>query len=299
MSRLSRTAVALGLVALAGMALAPAQDATVTQPGSIGGYVYGALPGGVVPLPGAMVVVCNPQFMAHRVTDAEGAYLFEQVPPGTYHMMAWKQGFLRAEATVQVAPGQQVAQDFTLQPVQPPPPPPGTIGGIVRGVTPAGIVPLENAIVRLMGPGFMRETRTEADGSYLFANVRPGTYRMAAAKEGFAPQQVTVNVGPGQSVTQDFTLQPMPPPPGAFAGLVLGQHGGQQMPLPGAIVTLFDQGEVVRRVQTDRMGRFNMPNVPPGTYTARAEKMGWQPAEVEVEIVSGQVTQHTFILNRL
>jgi hypothetical protein len=55
---------------------------------------------------------------AHRfyaVTDAEGRYRIDGVPPGTYTLVAWNDGRERETRTVQVSDGEATEVDFTVR----------------------------------------------------------------------------------------------------------------------------------------------------------------------------------------
>src|SRR5215813_8001597 len=62
----------------------------------------------------------------------------------------------------------------------------GKIAGTVYDSSGAGV---PNATVEVKGPALMvsRTTRTQADGSYLFDVLPPGTYTITVTAGGFAP----------------------------------------------------------------------------------------------------------------
>lgn len=79
----------------------------------------------------------------------------------------------------------------------------GSVSGYVRDT--AG-VPLAGASISA-GSGSYSAT-TGADGSYGISGMTPGSYNLTAAKTGYAPQTLLVNVGLG-ATAQDFTLKPV------------------------------------------------------------------------------------------
>lgn len=101
-------------VAVAGW-LAAATGPAAAQPGArIGGKVVDAS-GGV--LPGVTVTArteANASAPATQVTDAAGAFAFQDLPPGTYTLAASLPGFEEKRQTIALAAGQAVTQDFTL-----------------------------------------------------------------------------------------------------------------------------------------------------------------------------------------
>ncbi|MGB6691642.1 MAG: TonB-dependent receptor [Terracidiphilus sp.] len=57
--------------------------------------------------------------------------------------------------------------------------------------------------------GATRITRSNAEGRFVFAQVNPGTYRIAAQAEGFGPGESQPTVVPvGQTIAVNFTLSP-------------------------------------------------------------------------------------------
>ena len=280
--------------------LQPGTPPPPPQPGIMQGHVFGAAPSGPAPLQGASVHLQGMGVNLTQQTDTAGLFRFENVPAGGYMLSATAQGCLAQTAMVQMTSGATVEHDFTLQPA-PPPPQPGIVQGHVFKADPSGPIPLQGATVRLqrmMGTPLTQQT--DAQGLFHFESVPTGFYRLSATAEGYMGQSVMIQVASGATVEHDFTLAaqpPPPPPPGSFAGHVWGQQDNATIPLPGALVQLFDaQNHLVRQMMTNREGAFGMPKVPPGAYRAVAAKPGWQPSEATVEIVSGQETQHDFTL---
>lgn len=258
--------------------------------GVVKGHVFEAAS---VPLEGAVVRLYGMWTMQKYVTGKDGAYVFDQVRPGEYHLTACAQGYVPQWVKIEVGPGQTVEHDFILEKLEF-----GSVEGVVEGETPAGPVPLEGALVRLCGMGHAKYCKTNEKGEYGFEKVRPGKYRLTAMAKGYAPETVEIEVEANQTVTHDFLLKPEVPP-GAFVGRVLGEKGPGLIPIAGATVRLLDgTGNVVRYARTHWNGEFAMHRVPPGEYKAVATARGWLPDEAQIEIISGEVTKHEFVLKR-
>ncbi len=60
----------------------------------------------------AFVVVFNHPYF--RVTDADGRYRIDQVPPGTYTIVGWYEGEARAQRTITVTPGATAELDLVV-----------------------------------------------------------------------------------------------------------------------------------------------------------------------------------------
>ncbi len=56
------------------------------------------------------------------------------------------------------------------------------------------------------GPA-IRTTVTDAEGHFEFTRLAPGTYNLEAGVEGFQPQTATVTLEPGQTLTENISLQ--------------------------------------------------------------------------------------------
>lgn len=268
------------------------------QTGIVKGHVLAKGPGGLVtPLEGALVKLCgNNVWPQYRRTNEHGEYVFEKVKPGDYRLSAHYKGFAPQSVKIEVEPGQTVTHDFILEKLEF-----GGVEGVVEGETPAGPVLLEGALVRLCGMGHAKYCKTNEFGEYGFEKVMPGKYRLTAMAKDFAPETVEIEVTANQTVTHNFLLMPEVPP-GAFVGRVMGDLGDETdrlVPIPGALVRLLDNtGKVVRYTRTNRNGEFAMHRVPPGEYKAVASAKGWLPEAVQIEILSGEVTKHEFVLKR-
>lgn len=269
----------------------------LAETGIVTGHVLASPPQGQPePLPGAHVMLvrqgAEPR---HAVSGLDGSYFFVNIEPGEYLLRAEAPGFAVLEQPIVVPPNARVDRELPLLPL-----PPGRIAGRVLGVEPPQTpFPLPDALVQLFRHEFeVDRRRTGPEGEFVFERVLPGPYRLVASHEGFEPQECLLVVEPNGVVQHVFVLRPAPPP-GAFEGFVLGLlPGGRKVPLPDALVRLMGPPGEVARAPTDPRGHFEMPEVPPGRFLAIAEKEGWRPGEAGVEIQSGQVTRHTFVLRR-
>ncbi|MFN7981935.1 MAG: carboxypeptidase-like regulatory domain-containing protein [Vicinamibacterales bacterium] len=77
----------------------------------------------------------------------------------------------------------------------------GTVSGSDQG-------PLKGASISLDGSG-KRETVTDADGRFTFADVPAGQYRFRALAEGYLPADQTMQVGTA-SISVDVVLLKLP-----------------------------------------------------------------------------------------
>jgi hypothetical protein len=79
---------------------------------------------------------------------------------------------------------------------------------------------------------------TGANGSYGIMAVLPGTYTITAALHGFRSQSFSVNAANGQTVTQNFSLQPIPVLENISAQVSAESCGVNGAPDPGETVTI-------------------------------------------------------------
>jgi hypothetical protein len=67
------------------------------------------------PIPGAKVFVDSVRLDRSAVTDADGAFVLNDIPPGPYTVCAEASGFARQSRLAEVTPGQRVPVDFALE----------------------------------------------------------------------------------------------------------------------------------------------------------------------------------------
>jgi len=191
-------------------------------------------------------------------TDANGAYSFEEVPPGPAQVsLELPAGYEPVQppggtATVQVTGGGTVTQDFVLAGF-------GEVAGVVLGDG----VPLAGVTVNLTsGGGPPTSDVTESDGTYGFAHVPAGTAEVSVvAPPGYMVSSpiggmATVIVTAGQTVGQDFALLGL--------GTISGVVSGDGAPLSNVTLNLSASGSHTGVTQTDANGAFLFQGIPAG-----------------------------------
>jgi hypothetical protein len=170
--------------------------------------------------------------------------------------------------------------------------PPGVLEGIVVARTPAGIVPVPEAEVRVFAGRSQEPVArgfTGRDGTFRFTDLRPGAYRVVAAKEevgmGQAGARLTEKSGARVRVLL-LPVRPRPPAPGVVEGRVVGMQGNPPAPGPvsEATVVLRNASGVVAETQTNERGLFRFENVAAGQYLLVAFKRGVGSAELRIEV---------------
>ena len=135
--------------------------------------------------------------------------------------------------------------------------------------------PLSNATVELRSDpenAMIRSITTEADGRFLFENIRPGRYRLAATRRGYVRPPLTVIVAAGQPVP--YLQLPMTLT-GAISGRVYDTNG---QPMGNIEVQAFKASYPegrrvlipVRSGVTNDLGEYRLFWLAPGRYYVAA-----------------------------
>ncbi len=282
---------------LFGIAVATTLFAQTT--GAISGIVTDSATG--APVINAMVTACSHATICggRAVTDSNGYYLIDNLNEGNYLVVAHARNYrsFRYPDSVAVVAGQTTADiNFILIPRMTPPQNAGTISGVVIDSTTN--LPIAGAVVMAKHRRITVRAITGADGSYSLVNVRPGTYRVSAHKQGYAPQMYPdpVMLEPNGSVTGiNFALVPgsVPPPQGtgSISGSVI--NAVTQLPIANAVVHVcMPSGHHGAMARTAADGTYTIPNLAAGNYQVNASAMGYQPFNypTPVTVVDNQNT---------
>ncbi len=135
----------------------------------------------------------------------------------------------------------------------------------------------------------IRTALTDAAGMYTIDDVSPGSYQVTASREGYETSSLTVNVLSGSIAVVDFSLNEVILP-GSITGSVTDAEDGS--PIAGATVS-----DGTRTATTDASGKYNIADVPPGTYQVTAGKEGYVNVTLTATVVSGGTTVMNFSLN--
>uniref|UniRef100_UPI002610200A carboxypeptidase regulatory-like domain-containing protein n=1 Tax=Halorientalis sp. TaxID=1931229 RepID=UPI002610200A len=150
-------------------------------------------------------------------TAADGSYSLS-IAPGDYQVTANADGFQSVSKSATVTESTTTTVDFSLTPED------GTITGTVTDTMGNN---LGGATVTADG----QSTTTAADGSYTLT-VAPGTYTVEATAQDYNSASAQVSVGPGETVTQDFSLEMVDTGPKNFTAYVRGEESYLQTGTP-------------------------------------------------------------------
>ena len=214
------------------------------------------------PLAGIQIQLTGPGPDRTAVTDADGAYVFDDVPAGNGYTLA-----ATAPDETSASGGRTFSvpeetetpvtdQDFTITPD-----PRGSAGGTVsvEGEGPAAGV----RVVVTDADGDQRIAITDAEGRWSIEDLRPGRFRVAVVPGegvevvGDPTLVLTVPDEGGTADDLDFVLRlPAPPPTYAAGGQVTDEAG---MPFPDVTVTVRDpDGQPYATATTGEDGRWQV-----------------------------------------
>jgi len=196
------------------------------------------------------------EWVAVGETDASGNYLIENVPAGTYRIVAVNSALSWAPREITVTGGETVTMNLTASSV--------ALSGKV--FVSAGI-PATGGTVVIYTAGDTDEfvllfTDIGGDGSYRFDSLVPGDYRIEVYTES-GTAFVPITIG-GSSGSLDITLAAQT----EFSGQV---NFGSPIPPGAAIyVVIVSSDETVKILaQLDAAGNFTVGKIPQGNYTVK------------------------------
>ncbi|MFN5300033.1 MAG: SdrD B-like domain-containing protein [Planctomycetaceae bacterium] len=321
-------------------------------PSSLAGVVYvdsdndGAVDAGETLLSGVTVTLEGTDDRGQSVsitatTDTNGAYLFQDLRPGSYTLsQAQPTAYLDGRETLGSAGGSVGSDQFTL-----------TLGacttgtaynfgelvasslaGLVfkecdnDGVFNGGAVGLAGVSLNLtgtddLGAAVSLSTTTDADGRYIFLNLRPGTYVVtesqpsgyldgkdsAGSEDGtVTDDEISAIALPSGTDATDYNFTELGP--SSLAGVVYvdsnndGVVDAGETLLSGVTVTLEgtdDRGQSVSlTATTDENGGYLFTNLRPGTYTlSETQPAGYVDGQESLGSAGGTVGGDQFTVN--
>lgn len=237
------------------------------------------------------------QPVASTVTDVNGGYSFANLTPGTYTVvqetLAGYSPTTLVQRQVQVSANQNSAVCFGVTTK----PQPGSIGCSVfddanqNGIHDTDEKGLGGVTIRLFNDKDeeVASTTTAADGSYSFADLAPGTYKVSQVlPSGYSnttPVERSTTVLSGKSASACFGALPGKAKPGSVGCSVFddADKNGQRDPgeggLAGITVRLLDaSGKLLNTTTSATDGTYGFPDLAPGTYTVETDlPKGYSP----------------------
>lgn len=140
--------------------------------------------------------------------------------------------------------------------------------------------------VRVLIPELGVSARSDADGRFVLAELRRGTYELTLEREGYqrttGPLQV---LRPGSFVV---SLTPAGGAPDAESSRISGWVSDQETGEPLEGVEIAIGGTAMRQV-SDKDGRFAFPAVAPGSYTVSFTRLGYARRDEAITVRPSRV----------
>lgn len=252
-----------------------------------------------LPVPGVPLLLSRSEpgshtyFLRRGATDAQGSFLFEDVPGGVYQLDL-QDGEHYVDRPVQVQAGRDdnlVRAQRGLQ----------VHGRLVAPEPPArfrlAIQPDGRTGAGLLGRLPHEREVADASGAFEVRGLRPGTYRFEVAADGYAPSSSgDVLLAPGQPPAEvlvtllrggEIAGRLSPPQPGVRAELREAEWDPAS-PIESAFPT---QPAYGLRAETGDDGAFRFAHVPPARYVLTLHPPGAPPLHLrDVEAREGERT---------
>jgi hypothetical protein len=308
--------------------------------GALSGFVYcdgnndGVRQGGEGGLAGVTITLTGTSVMGavNRTaqTDANGNYVFDNLPPGTYTITETQpNGFgdgLETLGTLGGTPGNDVFSNIAVNNNQ------GagyafgeacnrTLSGFVYcdsnndGLRQGGEIGIAGVTITLMGTtaqgAVNRTTQTDGNGNYSFTNLQPGTYTITETQPagygdgldtigslgGTVGNDVHSNIVVGNTDGIGYAFGERCG--GNLSGFVYcdtnndGLRQAGEGGVPGVTITL--SGAANRTAQTDGNGFYSFANLQPGTYAiTETQPPGFADGKDTLGSIGGTVGNDTF-----
>lgn len=233
-------------------------------PGSIAGKVVGQDPADAVvtlQLPAATLGSATDAQVAQVTAGGDGTFLLQKVPaPASYELLVTKDGYATEKRVVNLAAAQELTNvEISLRKGD----------GLVSGLVTADGRPLGGVTVTASNTTSESSTITLTSGSVGMFTLRnlatPSTYTLTFAKDGFATQNLSVNLEQGEQLAgTDIQLARGT---GSIAGTVTRQGVG---PVGGVVVRVGvgDTTVTTETLSVGDVGTYLLTGLPvPGTYT--------------------------------
>ena len=217
-------------------------------------------------------------------TASSGEFIFDNMEAGTYQLIAKKSGYDSAHVSVTVIAGLTSSANILLSKADTTTPPTtgNLTGKVIDGVTGLAVVNAEVSTAPSTTVVFTDET-----GYYNFSNLQPGSYTVSISKNYYSSTSSSITITAGLTTTADFSLTPAV---GKIQGKIIDSTGTA---IPDVVITTSPEtGSFI----TDNNGEFTIENVPVGSVTVSAEKIGFVTKSVSVSVNPGETVMVVIML---
>lgn len=237
------------------------------------------------PITGGSVVLHVLQgnvIIASTLTDANGFYLINNLPAGSYNLSVMAAGYQSAISSIVIQSGQTSTLDFVLN-LQP-----GSLTGTVTDTN----GPIAGATVEIFfNTTGLASVLTDSSGFYQISNLAPGQYilQVSATNHQTLTQGATI-VG-NQTLNVDVNLSLNP---GSIAGNLTDAISG--LPLAGLLVNVSMNSNLITTAITDANGNYVITGLTPGIYTVSAIGSNYQTGTLSINVLAGLTSTANFSL---
>ncbi len=232
-----------------------------------------------LPLPLANVTTDPPSLSL--ATDEMGLFSFATLPVGGYRIIAQKQNYCSAEATITLTPGSDMTAALALLPI------PDTVGQIQGTITDA-VTGFPLSGVQVVSSPATQSAATDAQGAFTLYNVREGTYMLTFTKASYTATQISIEAFGGKTALTEIVLAPST---GNITGTVVDAVTGS--PLAGVSVYTSPQ---TLQVSTDAEGKFSINTITEGRITVYAAKSDYTSPSKQLQLIGGSTVSADFSL---
>ena len=212
-------------------------------------------------------------------TSSNGAFLIEQLPPGSYELHV--DGYYFDESPVLHLSDDTDVIDLVLSANRV-----ATVSGTVTTV--ADGLPIVGATVSVVGEntGHFESSRSSDSGQYEFGSLPADTYTVTVVSSSYVRQEITgVTLEPGEVLTHtDFSLTE-----GATIGGVVRNAQDLTLISGATFMVVNDSGESHWSI-TDSDGQYLVSGLTPGDWGVQVDHPTYQPSEPTTLTVMGQTT---------
>jgi hypothetical protein len=230
-----------------------------------------------VPVEGVTVMMSG-SGSAQTITDANGAYVFTEVPSGSYILTPSRGAatFTPAFRSVTVSGADVTVRNFTAN-----------VYDIAGKVLTASGKPVANVTMTLGGAA-SGVAVTNEKGKYAFRQLANGIYTVRPALTGYTFTSVskTITVNGSDKTGKNFVAVTH-----SISGYVRNPSGA---PMAGVTMTL--SGDAAKAKVTDSNGFYRFGNLPDGGYVVTPSKTGrtFSPLSLNVNIIGANVPKQNF-----
>ncbi|RLQ93334.1 carboxypeptidase regulatory-like domain-containing protein [Falsibacillus albus] len=258
------------------------------DPGSIAGEITDILTGN--PISGATVIIRNAstnQFVSSTVSSVFGNYVVNNLPPGSYYVIASANNFGSAQIGAIVTSNQSTIANISLSPN------PGSISGAVQNLVGNPITGnnIQITLLSLQNTPLLN-TVANSDGTFTLPDIEPGNYFIKAAVSGYNSMTTPISVSSGIATNVTLRLEAVPV---TIKGTIV--DGLSMQGIPGAALIIFnDSGLAVGNSVTGQDGTFQVNGLPYGTLTLTASAQNYGSNSVSVFTNPGDIVSTQLIL---